>query len=154
MGSPLPPILADLFMEKIEETIKKDHKENHIKFWKRYVDDAFAIITEGNPEEILLHANNISRTVKFTLEKEKDGCLPFLDVQITQQGERLLTTVYRKKTDSGRYLHYESNHPRSVKVGVAACLLNCSRTHCSQLGDRRKEQEKVKSTLRSNGYPK
>jgi hypothetical protein len=68
-----------------------------------------SIITkEGNPEEILLHANNISRTVKFTLEKEKDGCLPFLDVQITRQRERLIILVYRKKTDYGRYLHYES----------------------------------------------
>jgi hypothetical protein len=108
MGSPLSPILADLFMDKIEETIKKEDKENHIKIWKRYVDDVFAIITkEGNPEEILFRANNISRTVKFTLEKEKDGCLPFLDVQITRLGERSITSVYGKKTDSGMYLHYE-----------------------------------------------
>jgi hypothetical protein len=33
-GSSLSPIIADLFTEKIEETIKKDHKKNHIKFWK------------------------------------------------------------------------------------------------------------------------
>jgi hypothetical protein len=37
-------------------------------------------------------------------------------------------------------------------VEVAACLLNRAKTHCSQLGDRIKEKEKVKSTLRSNGY--
>jgi hypothetical protein len=81
-------------MEKIEKSIKNEDTENHIKFWKRYVDNVFAIITkEGNPEEILLHANNISRSVKFTLEKEKDGCLPFLDVQITRQGGRLITSV-------------------------------------------------------------
>jgi hypothetical protein len=39
------------------------------------------------------------------------------------------------------------------EVGVAACLLSRAETHCSQLEDRRKEQKKVKSTLRSNGYP-
>jgi SOS response regulatory protein OraA/RecX len=38
-------------------------------------------------------------------------------------------------------------------VGVVAFLLNRAKTHCSQLWDRRKEQEKVKSTLMSNGYP-
>jgi hypothetical protein len=59
----------------------------------------------------------------------------------------------QEETDSGRYLHYKSNHPRNVKVGVAACLFNLAKTHCSQQGDRRKEQEKEKSTLRSNGYP-
>jgi hypothetical protein len=102
-----------------------------------------SIITkEGNPEEILLYANNISRTVKFTLEKENDVCLPFLDLQITRQRERLVTLVYRKKTDYGRYLHYESNHPRSVKVGVAACLHNRAKTHCSQMGDRKKNRRK------------
>jgi hypothetical protein len=84
------------------ETIKKGDKENHIMFWKRYVDDVFAIISkEGNPEEILLLANNIFRTVKFTLGNEKDGYLPFLEVQITRQGERLITSVYRKKQAPG-----------------------------------------------------
>jgi hypothetical protein len=38
-------------------------------------------------------------------------------------------------------------------LGWLITLLNRAKTHCSQLGDRRKEQEKVKSTLRSNGYP-
>jgi hypothetical protein len=38
-------------------------------------------------------------------------------------------------------------------VGVAACLLNRAKTNCSQLGDRRNEQEKVKSPLKSNDYP-
>jgi hypothetical protein len=75
----------------------------------------FAIITkEGNSEEFLLRGNNISRTVKFTLKKEKNVCIPFLDVQVSRQGERLIISVYRKKTDTGRYLHYESNHSRSV----------------------------------------
>jgi hypothetical protein len=38
----------------------------------------FAITTkEGNPEEILLRANNISHRVKFTLEKEKGWLPPF-----------------------------------------------------------------------------
>jgi hypothetical protein len=34
MGSPLFPILADTFMEKIEEKIMKEDKENHIMFWR------------------------------------------------------------------------------------------------------------------------
>jgi hypothetical protein len=77
MGSPLSPILAYIFMEKIEETIKKEDKENHIKFWKRYVDDVFAIITKGgNPEEILLHANKISYS-DVQLRKGKIWLPPF-----------------------------------------------------------------------------
>jgi hypothetical protein len=43
MGSPLSLILADLYMEKVEREIMDKGKEK-IKFWKRYVDDVFAII--------------------------------------------------------------------------------------------------------------
>jgi hypothetical protein len=37
-------------------------------------------------------------------------------------------------------------------VGVEKCLLNRATTHCNN-GDKRREQEQLKSTLRRNGYP-
>ena len=93
------------------------------------MDDIFAIITKnGDPQAILDQANTLSDTVKFTLEVEKEGVLPFLDVKLTKREDKIDTTVYRKATDSGRYLHYTSNHHRSVKVGVAACLLRRAET--------------------------
>jgi hypothetical protein len=76
-------------MEKIEESIKRKDKENHIIFWNRYADDVFAIITkEGNPEIIVSSCERLSYS-EVHLRKGKDGCLPFLDVQNTRQGERL-----------------------------------------------------------------
>jgi hypothetical protein len=48
------------------------------------VDDIFAIISREYPEAILAQANTISDTVKFTLEKEREGSLAFLDVKITK----------------------------------------------------------------------
>jgi len=153
MGSPLSPILADLFMEKIEDEIRKDG-QNHIKAWKRYVDDIFAVVgKDGDLETILKKINTISDNIKFTFEKEKDGKLPFLDVEVKRVENKLTTAVYRKATDSGRYLHYSSNHHRSVKVGVAACLLNRADTHCEKLDERKAEKRLIKNTLKSNGYP-
>jgi hypothetical protein len=90
-------------MGKTEREIMDKGKEK-IKFWKRYVDDVFAIIRgDGDPDEILHQANSISLTVKFTLEQEKDGSLPFLDIVITRRENKLENSVYRKKTDSGSY---------------------------------------------------
>jgi hypothetical protein len=84
-----------------------DKGKEKIKFWKMCVDDVFAIIQGNSDPEVILHqANSISLTVKFTLEQEKDGSLPFLDIVITRRENQLETSVYRKKTDSGRYLHY------------------------------------------------
>jgi hypothetical protein len=88
MGSPLSPVLVDLYMETIKANIKVQDTGNHFMFWKRYVDDIFAIISrEGDPEAIIAQANTILDTVKFTLEKEREGSLAFLDVKITKNEE-------------------------------------------------------------------
>jgi hypothetical protein len=117
------------------------------------VDDIFAIISrEGDPEAILAQANTISDTVKFTLEKQREGSLAFLDVKITKNRSKLITSVYRKAIDSGRYLHYKSNHPRSVKVGVAACLLERAESHCGTEKAKKEERKRVIKTLKNNGY--
>jgi hypothetical protein len=86
-------------------------------------------------------------------EREKNGCLPFLDVKIVRKGDKLNTSVYRKPTDSGRYLNFTSNHPRSVKVGVASCLLLRAETHCSNGESKSKKIKHIKTTLKNNGYP-
>jgi hypothetical protein len=57
-------------------------------------------------------------------------------------------------TDSGRYLHFKSNHPRSVKVCVASCLLQRAETHCNEEQVKQNEIAHVKSTLKNIGYPK
>ena len=40
---------------------------------------------------------------KFSLEKEEDGCLPFLDSHIFRENDKFTSNVYRKKTFSGVY---------------------------------------------------
>jgi hypothetical protein len=154
MGSPLSPILADLYRERMEQRIKNEDTQGWIKFWRRYVDDIFAVIRRGrDPQVILERSNRISETVKVTLEREKNNCLPFLGVKIMRKDDKLTTSVYRKATDSGRYLHFKSNHPRSVKVGVASCLLQRTETHCNEEREKPKEISHVKSTIKNNGYP-
>jgi hypothetical protein len=52
------------------------------------VDDAFALIHgDGDQEEILHQVSSISLTVQFTLEQEKDGSLPFLNIIISESKE-------------------------------------------------------------------
>jgi hypothetical protein len=100
----------------------------------------------------LEQANSISATVKLTLGRERMGvCLPFLDVKIVREGDKLNTSV--KATYSGRYLNFTSNHPRSVKAGVESCLLLRAETHCSDVESVSKEIKHIKTTLKHNGYP-
>jgi hypothetical protein len=64
----------------------------------------------------------------------------------------LVTSVYRKATDSGRYLHHKSNHPRLVKVGVAACLLKRAESHCGTEKAKKEERKTVLTTLKNYGH--
>ena len=123
MGSPLSPIAADLFMESFEEEALNSANDKP-KLWVRYVDDTFVIWQHG-PDKLELfqqHLNNIRKSIKFTMEAETEGQLPFLDVLVKRDGNHLTTSVFRKRTHTDRYLHYNLHHHPRIKTGVISCL--------------------------------
>ena len=80
--------------------------------WKRYVDDTCCILKISDVDGLLDHLNGIRPTIKFTMELEREGSLPFLDTKVTRLADgKLDITVYRKKTHTDRYLHFDSHHP-------------------------------------------
>ena len=69
------------------------------RLWKRYVDDVFAISKKVHTKSLLAHVNSIDEQIVFTIEREEDGKLPFLDVSVQRGGGgSLRTLVYRKPT--------------------------------------------------------
>ena len=72
------------------------------------------------------------------LEKEKDDRLPFLDVLVTKEGGKLVTSVYRKPTHTERYIPFHSHHhPRTV-TGVLRCMRDRAHNICHP--SKRKEE--------------
>lgn len=154
MGSPVSVTVANLVMEEVEQTaISTYHKPP--RFWKRYVDDTCTVLPKGSVHEFHRHLNGVNRHIQFTVEEEKDGCLPFLDILLTRDVDgSIQTAVYRKKTHTDRYLDFSSHHPLSHKRSVAATLLRRARDLSSNAVNRSKEETHVVSALRSNGYPR
>ena len=72
--------------------------------------------------------NGIENKVQFTLNIEKHNFLPFLDVGITKCGGKLITKVYRKPTHTQQYVHWNSNHPKNMMLGVLKGLIQSSCT--------------------------
>ena len=79
MGSPISPIVANLYMEDFE--IRGISSAVHPpSIWKRFVDDTFVVIESSRKEEFLDHINNINPHSQFTTEDAKlDVSLPLLD---------------------------------------------------------------------------
>ena len=69
------------------------------------------------------HLNNQSDFIKFTMDFEDNGSLPFLDVLISRNGDGSFShQVFRKKTHTEQYLHASSHHFPSQKLGVLSTL--------------------------------
>ena len=151
MGSPISPVLAELFMQYLEESIILNHPS--INFWTRYVDDVFAIIPNDQSNTILDELNNFHLNIKFTIEEEINDSLAFLDTKLTRTKEgNLQRTVFRKSTHSGRYLNFQSYHPIQHKISVVDTLLFRAFIICDQ-NQIDNELQIVTTQLQNNGYP-
>ena len=76
-------------------------------FWKLQVDDIF-FIWKGSKEELeqfVWLLNGVEYRVQFTLEVEKEGFLPFLDVGLMKANGKLVTRIYRKQTHTQQYIN-------------------------------------------------
>ncbi|MGL5708699.1 MAG: reverse transcriptase domain-containing protein [Aeromonas sp.] len=153
MGSPLAPLLADIFMSKLENQHLKSIIAPMVVY-KRYVDDIFCITTQNcDLENMLQLFNQAHPNITFTMEIETDATLSFLDVCLQRRTDNSLKrSIHRKSTWSGQYLHFRSFVPLTQKENLFTCLLNRARRICSQ-DTFQAEVEHLRSIFEKNGYP-
>ncbi|XP_065671709.1 uncharacterized protein LOC136089584 [Hydra vulgaris] len=124
MGSPLAPILANIFVGYYEQTWVNNCSFTAPFFYKRYVDDIIAIFnSEYEAQEFFKHLNKQHKNLKFTMEKEQDNQIAFLDVLI-KKSNSFTTSVYRKKTYTGLLQNFFSFIPSCYKFGLVRCLID------------------------------
>ena len=81
MGSSLGPALANIFMCSFKSKCLWDCP-NDFKpvFYRRYVDDLFALFSSpDHAHKSKEYLSSKHPNVTFSIEKEKDGCLRFLE---------------------------------------------------------------------------
>lgn len=155
MGSPIAPLLANVFM-CASESVWLNNCPAAFKplYYRRYVDDTFVIFRKPDHARLFLQYLNAQHPcIKFTCEEEKDQCLPFLDVNITK-GDCLSTSLYRKPTFTGLYTAFSSFLPFAYKVGLVKCLFNRAYRICSNYVSMHAEFQRISRFLLDNGYPK
>ena len=124
MGSPLALVLANLFMGHHKNIWLETYRASKILFYRRYVDDTFCVF-ETEQDALLFFDFNIRHpNIPFTMEKEVDHRLPFLDVFIHNHSKGPTTTVFSKKTFAGLLTNYFSFTAFSYKIGLGRTLID------------------------------
>ena len=68
--------------------------------------------------------NSLHDNIKFTYEQEKYNSLPFLGGLLIRDCKKVNTTVYRKDTHNGLYLHWELFSQITWKRGTLKSLIS------------------------------
>ena len=98
MGSPLAPVLANIFMGFHKSKWLNEYNLNKPKFYLRYVDDVLAAFDdEQDSLNFFDFLNKRNPNIKFTIEKQNNLSIAFLDVFISGINNQNLTlqTYYK-----------------------------------------------------------
>ena len=153
MGSPVSPIVANLFMEDFEEkALASFHTPP--RYWGRYMDDTMTVLKTSVVEEFSNHLNSQHPAIQFTRELEDNGSIAMLDTRITRTDSALAFSVYRKPTHTDQYLQFDSHQPLEHKLGVIRTLTHRANTICSTDEAKQQELDHIKKVLSVSGYQK
>ena len=114
MGWPLGSTIANVFLSFHEANwIEQCPKEFTTVSYRRYVDD-ICILCKSAERLSKFHDyyNTCHPNMSFSFEQEKNGKLSFLDIEVSRDKVKFVTTVYRKPTFSDVYTHFESLLPK------------------------------------------
>ncbi len=121
IGSSLSSFIAEIFMRHFE-TRMMTHPQ-FPRFYSRYIDDIFAIQNKRmfNVVKDLFEKfmDSIKEgAIKFTIERQQNGKLPFLNVLCEIVNGTIEVDVYRKPTNTKRLITSDSFHDHRHKASA------------------------------------
>ena len=149
MGSPLAPVLANIFMGFYKSKSLNDYNLNKLKFYLRYVDDILAPFEkEQDSLNFLNFLNKRHPNIKFTIEKQISHRIAFLDVFISGVNNQNLTLqTNHKLTYTELLLNFKSFTSFSYKISLIKCLIDKSFKICNNWNSFNNDIENIKSNL-------
>ena len=152
MGSPLGPLLANVFMCSLEQSIKRDGLMP--SYYRRYVDDTLTVMPDiTTAANFLQTLNSRYSSINFTMEVENNGMIPFIGVQLLNRALRIETKVFVKPTNTGLLLHHQSHVDNRYKRALLQTMLDRAYRISSSWSYFTEECERLKSVFVKLKYP-
>ena len=131
-----------------------EYNLNKPKFYLKYVDDILAAFgNEQGSLNFLTVLNSRHPNIKFTIEKQKNYSIAFLDVLISGINNQNLTLqTYLKSTYTGLLLNFKSFTSFLYKISLIKCLIDRSFI-CNNWNSFHNDIENIKPNLITNAYP-
>jgi hypothetical protein len=150
MGSSLGPVLANIIMTELEKRVVDNLVQSGLVcFYARYVDDTLLLAKPKDFPYIKDSLNSFCPSLQFTYETF-DTDVHFLDICI--RGDS--TSIFRKNTHTGQYVHYDSFEPWCTKIAWVRSLVFRAFRICSNIELFTSELDTIKRFLQWNGFPK
>ena len=136
MGKSISGDITGIFMESYAEEFILNHNNNEVipAFWKREVDDVYCLWQYGqeNIQKFLDYLNSRHPRIKWTIEIEKEGVLPFVDLNLCRKAYRISAGIYRKASHTLKYSTFSSNRPRAEQLGIVKSMLHRAHNLCDE----------------------
>lgn len=124
MGSPLSPLMADVFMDHFESQHIVGNAD--ILYYFRYVDDLILCWTGSMSQldDFINDLNNKHPKIKFKKELEQNNSLNFLDLTISKVNNKHQFQIFRKPTHTDIVIPACSTHPWQHKAAAFHCYIH------------------------------
>ena len=158
MGSPLAPVLANIFMGFYKSIWLNEYNLNKPKFYLRHVDDILAAFEmEQDLLNFLNFLNNKHPSIKFTIEKQVNHSIAFPSLRVfisVINNQNLTLQIYHKSTYTGLLLNFKSFTSFSYEICLIKCLIDRLFKICNKWRSFHNDIENIKSNLIiKNSYP-
>ena len=155
MGSPLAPVVANIFMGFHESKWLNEYHLDKPKFYLRYVDDNLAAFdSEQNSLNFLDFLKNRHPNIKFMIGKQINHSIAFLDLFISGINNQNLTLqTYYKSTYTGLLLNFKSFASFSYEISLSKCLISIGRLIFVIIGTPFIKAENIESNPIKNADP-
>lgn len=153
MGSNISVLVADIYIAHFIEYHLNLHHWN-ISFYGRFIDDIllFADMKKFNIQTLKNFFHDLS-VLEFTSEGPNSS-INFLDVTfVIDHANTLQYSPYAKPTAAHSYIHFQSEHPMSMKKGIICSALHTAKALSSNKTTFKNAKETIKNRFLIREYP-